>query len=211
MLPASQVLEHVLLAPLAYSNDRPLHLEDTITFDGWNAQYAIGIDGEHPVARLLRVLGGGAWRFANKGNKMTTELIDWTTMPEGVAVMMGNVLGEFVCHALDDDICYVKTEHLGIKTSGYKTIRERTADCLRLAPADQQPWLVYEEGVTVLPEWAEVTYLVAKGSYHEDVELFKEDEYPRRVNNPVVQYKLGGTEGKLFKDGWTDNPNEVSE
>jgi hypothetical protein len=142
---------------------------------------------------------------------MTKQLIDWATVPEGVAVMMGGVVGEFVCHALDDDVCYVKTEHLGTKTSGYKTIRERTADCLRIAPADQQPWLVYEEGVTVLPEWAEVTYLVAKGSCHEDVELFKEDEYPRRVNNPVAQYKIGNSEGKLFKDGWTDNPNEVSE
>jgi hypothetical protein len=115
-----------------------------------------------------------------------------------------------VCHALDDDVCYVKTTHVATPTMGYKTIRERKGEDLRLAPAHHQPWLVYEEDVTVIPDWANVTYLVAKGSYYEDVALFNEDEYPRRLHNPVVQYKLGNRKG-LFKDGWTDNPNEVSE
>jgi hypothetical protein len=70
---------------------------------------------------------------------------------------------------------------------------------LRLAPAEQQPWLVYEEGVTVIPEWAVCEYRgFSRGQeMHAHQETYSIDF--------VAHYRITG-----IKAGWTDNPNEVT-
>jgi hypothetical protein len=145
---------------------------------------------------------------------MTKKLIDWATVPVGAAVVnltdkkdiyTCQYRGLAVAHgAFLERLHYIHSLGTFCTSSGaapYET--------LRIAPADQQPWLVYEEGVTVIPDWAECEY---RGVYFS---AFQQG-YPRVVSTDIASleycgaYKLGNDRG-LFKAGWTDNPNEVKE
>jgi hypothetical protein len=104
---------------------------------------------------------------------------------------------------LSDDMC--------LKVSNSPIWRFIKLDSLRLAPADQQPWMVYEDGVTVIPEWAECTYLIPFSEEFRKIRYWSSTKKEfSRSDASAVYYKLGNVKG-LFKDGWTDNPNEVSE
>jgi hypothetical protein len=79
---------------------------------------------------------------------------------------------------------------------------------VRLAPADQQPWLVYEEGVTVIPEWAEVIYKGLTGFYEfVDHMTYEDREFETGLLADLSYLNLYKITG--IKDGWTDSPDEV--
>jgi hypothetical protein len=139
---------------------------------------------------------------------MNKKLIDWATAPKGTMTSYGELRGELLGK--------IFVEH--VNKHGYVVTSAFDHAYLRLAPADQQPWMVYEEGVTVIPDWAECSFRMCKSSNRlgRFFDYLTPKSHSERVNaltNGYVPtaYKLGKIQGKLFKDGWTDNPNEVSE
>jgi hypothetical protein len=134
--------------------------------------------------------------------KMTKKLIDWATVPKGVKVIHKptGVIGELL---------EFRHEMPCVFYSGFIEFDYPSITNLRLAPAEQQPWLVYEDGVTVVPEWAECEYIFGYAGGFGDL-VFKSFtiQNPHNVHSSIIYYKLGNSKG-LFKDGWTDNPNET--
>lgn len=122
---------------------------------------------------------------------MSKKLIDWGTVPKGTQTSFGELL------AYKDNHCEVYWDY---RMFSNRYDIEQTNE-LRLAPADQQPWLPYEERVTVIPEWADITYRgymrgrvgLHELSYKDGLDYFH-------------SYKIIG-----IKDGWTDNTDEVTE
>jgi hypothetical protein len=146
---------------------------------------------------------------------MTKKLIDWATVPNTVAVVSladksDEWVGELLGSVTNKTMLIKRTkrsEAMGIEVVSIAPCLQKY---LRLAPAAQQPWLVYEEGVTVVPEWAEASY---RAVYSDKIGKIRfasstKAEYSRSDVAPVY-YKLGNSKGKLFKDGWTDSPNEA--
>jgi hypothetical protein len=155
---------------------------------------------------------------------MTKKLIDWTTVPIGAAVVYSNFIDSTTVAWWIRQSAEAKEQTFGWTASimhptysQVQVLNEDKTSCeiyhvsqLRLAPPDQQPWLVYEGGVTELPEWAECTYhglnpvlFLGQPDINEEFSSIN-DAYVLKA------YKLGNGEGKLFKTGWTDNPNEVT-
>lgn len=126
---------------------------------------------------------------------MTKKLINWATVPKGVKVTHEptGMIGELL-ECLDTMSCVF---YSGIIEADYPSINK-----LRLGHVSQQPWLVYIESVTVIPEWAECSFKGFSTGIGEHTE-----NYAAAIGY-VAHYKLGNGRG-LFKDGWTDNPDEV--
>lgn len=143
------------------------------------------------------------------------KLINWKDMPLGVSVTnkSSGLTGVLVCHALDKDLLYIRTEHIASETMGYRTIRERTSEEVKLALVNYQEWIPYEEGITVIPEWLEVMYKIAVPHDYDKarIEVAKEYEYQDGIpTNTIAAYRVGSyATGKLLKEGWADNPREV--
>jgi hypothetical protein len=139
---------------------------------------------------------------------MTKKLINWSECPSGVKVVHKptRLVGKFLeCQCLMACVFYA-----GVIEVDYPSTSK-----IELAPADQQPWLVYEDGVTVVPEWAECEYRYAASSLIDadssEAYLYEADAAPHGGDGMAVAYKLGNGDGKILKDGWTDNPYEASE
>ncbi len=126
----------------------------------------------------------------------TTLLIDWASVPKGTQTNFGELL------AYKDNNCEI---YYGWCLFPNRYGIEPTSE-LRLAYAGHQPWLPYIDGLTEIPEWAEVTYR----GYKRGMGGLYELSYAAGLDC-LHSYKLGNTKGKLFKDGWTDNPDEVTE
>jgi hypothetical protein len=134
---------------------------------------------------------------------MTKKLIDWAQCPSGASVINQDTLDKGVLLNESESEAFVYYDnHI---CAGSHHVSE-----LRLAPADQQPWLVYEEGITVVPEWAEVKYKITESgdygqaSYLDEVKTlpdFYEENYEQYE---IALYKIFG-----IKTGWTDSPEEV--
>lgn len=140
------------------------------------------------------------------------KLINWATVPSGIKVQ--EIMTGLTGTLLEIDGKKACLHFAGLYDLGLYDCRD-----LVIAPAAQQPWLLYEDGVTIIPEWAEVT-----------LKIIYNEEYQRAYNTHVltlaeindntvhcgkiVAYRLGRTRpnsglAKLFKDGWTDNRDEV--
>jgi hypothetical protein len=133
------------------------------------------------------------------------KLIDWAGFPIGAALVNNTdksdqYVGEF--------IGWVTTKTALIKRLKYSdSMRIFTASIapfltkkLRLAPARQQPWLVYEEGATVVPEWADCE--------HRGFSRFTqrvEKDYKKYAIDYAAHFRIIG-----IKEGLTDNPDEVT-
>jgi hypothetical protein len=121
---------------------------------------------------------------------MRKKLINWAECPTGVKVveettgLAGTLLETDGCKAF-------------IHFNGLFDAMLYECCVLKLAPADQQPWLMYEEGVTVVPEWAVCHYrgpsrqhTWCTANYTSDIAY-------------LAHYRI-----IAIKEGWTDNPNE---
>lgn len=120
------------------------------------------------------------------------KLINWAQCPKGVITNYGELL---LVDTFSRAVCFEIDEGLSVNNIGF----------IRIAPAEQQPWLVYEEGVAVVPEWAECEYrgvmpkMFGGGVFLNEVCLNK--------NHLIhtAHYKITG-----IKPSWTDKPNEVT-
>ncbi len=127
------------------------------------------------------------------------ELIDWSTAPVGIKTTAG-----FVIHEGSTAVC-IKGDQVYIEDIDMSYPAENRFDPIALAPAGQQPWILYEEGITVIPKWAEATYR----GYMRGRQGLHGLSYKEGLDY-LHSYKLGNIEGKLFKDGWTDDASEVA-
>jgi hypothetical protein len=126
---------------------------------------------------------------------MAKKLIDWATAPEGIMTNFGKVI-----FFMDDSLSTLTVVTNVAKTVSFPTIRCTSQSMVRLAPASEQHWLVYEEGATVVPDWAECAYRGFTSGIGGHIEK----------RSSSIAY-IGTYRIVCIKDGWTDNPNEAIE
>ena len=135
------------------------------------------------------------------------KLIDWTTVPDKTQVRVSHeaLTGEF--KGSNGSICAVSFP--GLRNLGFYA-----PGLLQIDIAATQPYILYEEGITKIPEWAEVILIDATSladAAYRAVMAYNPKRKPMVLKFKHVRaYRLGNREGKLFKDGWTDNPNDVT-
>lgn len=144
---------------------------------------------------------------------MTKKLIDWATAPIGMKTGSNSTFLQYR-NGIATVLYVFKDKRTSPHLAGIDTVH------LRLAPSDQQPWLLYEEGVTIIPEWVDFQLKIkADGILHDRLTgcvvdgVISSNTVHRK--NTAFAYKLGYIDPKtgvtkLFKDGWTDNPDEVT-
>jgi hypothetical protein len=128
------------------------------------------------------------------------KLIDWQQAPRLIMTHEGEFL------SLHGD--YAQVLHTWRQGREYSCIKDVPLSQVRLSPADQQPWLVYKEGVTVIPEWAKVIivgFYDVHGYRHQNrdicVTLKVDCAKKLQANVAMANYKIIG-----IKEGWTDSP-----
>lgn len=136
--------------------------------------------------------------------KAKKRLIDWAKMPRGVMTNIGKAqlgmpnIGEFqmVCN----DTCSAVL----IRDSPLRLINPFTKN-LRLAPEDQQPWLLWMGGECPVPKVVKVRVLLRDGIESDYVWSLHRWFYNSRTKTiEIIAYKVTGLE-----EGWTDNPEEA--
>ncbi len=160
---------------------------------------------------------------------MNKKLIDWASVPIGTSIYFGvgqTNGGVFTGYSRLSESILLNTCARNIEARAItNTLIQSQAAIynVRLASADHQPWLRFEEGVTVVPEWAEVTYDVVaisnRWSRDENETLVTTehcDHLWQLTDNGyevyrICAYKLGNAKGDIIKDGWTDNSDEATE
>jgi hypothetical protein len=145
-----------------------------------------------------------------------TKLINWAQCPMGVKVLTltdksDEWVGELLGSVTNRTMLIKRTklsESMGIDVVSIAPCLQKY---LRLAPADHQPWLVYKEGVTVVPEWAECKYKITESadyggtSYLDEVKILPEFYEENYHQYEIAHYRITG-----IKDGWTDNHKEAA-
>jgi hypothetical protein len=141
---------------------------------------------------------------------MTKKLIDWATAPRLTMTNEGEILSVHSSYAQ-----ILHTWQIGNRGCCIKDI---ALSNLRMSHIYEQPWIVYEEGLTVVPEWAE--YLLKVKDYKRLIEPAQVDAelYSEKFEDRVISSNKFYITGQAFayriisiKDGWTDNTNEVKE
>jgi hypothetical protein len=131
------------------------------------------------------------------------KLINWATVPIGVAVAYHNFI--VPTNGWIASIVHPKYRQLQVLNESKTSCEIYHVSQLRLSPADQQPWLVYEEGFTVIPKWAECEYR-GFGVFEYAID-YENILFPAKFgDNAIAHYKIVG-----LKNGWTDNPDEAIE
>jgi hypothetical protein len=114
------------------------------------------------------------------------KLINWAECPVGVETNFGQLC---ITDKLNRAFCFCE-----FRGTSVVYLNE-----LRLEQVSHQPWLVYEEGITVIPEWAYFEYRGFTAGIGGHIE-----KYSSSIAY-VAHYRIVG-----IKDGWTDNPNEAT-
>lgn len=139
------------------------------------------------------------------------KLIDWATCPIGVATDYGRIV-HVQNNGFDADFYFSGSDglnYLNANSGEWSTTTSNGFDepveyPPALLSASHQPWLVYEEGVTVVPEWAVVEY---RGNYKwSDGEVITDETKHIGELRDVFLYRITD-----IKEGWTENPSEVTE